>query len=275
MKRYQFTLVELLVVIAIIAILSATLLPVVGSAKAKALATQCNSNMKQITISLQNHANMQSNKGRLPVEYSDEYDAVPDSWDNERSWMGQLVYLNLMPEGEAVSNDDPNRLVLNEVFYCPADIVVQEWDTSSYALNHYLAAAKKNSKDEKLTQAAKSLNSYKSPSNLAIIFENPQDTIVGDVYYSIIVDDLSDQVANDENDDPLSLMCRHSGSSNVGFADGHVKSMTRDELYEMYTNVYDNSSDAKRKIAQNFFGVTEAEINANDWEAQYIKSEKY
>ena len=162
-----------------------------------------------------------------------------------------------------------------KVFYCPADIVVQEWDTSSYALNHYLAAAKKNSKDEKLTQAAKSLNSYKSPSNLAIIFENPQDTIVGDVYYSIIVDDLSDQVANDENDDPLSLMCRHSGSSNVGFADGHVKSMTRDELYEMYTNVYDNSSDAKRKIAQNFFGVTEAEINANDWEAQYIKSEKY
>ena len=70
-------------------------------------------------------------------------------------------------------------------------------------------------------------------------------------------------------------MCRHSGSSNVGFADGHVKSMTRDELYEMYTNVYDNSSDAKRKIAQNFFGVTEAEINADDWEDQYIKSEKY
>ena len=119
MKRYQFTLVELLVVIAIIAILSATLLPVVGSAKAKALATQCNSNMKQITISLQNHANMQSNKGRLPVEYSDEYDAVPDSWDNERSWMGQLVYLNLMPEGEAVSDDDPNRLVLNESFLLP------------------------------------------------------------------------------------------------------------------------------------------------------------
>lgn len=275
MKRHQFTLVELLVVIAIIAILSATLLPVVGSAKAKALTTQCTSNMKQVTIALQNHANMPSNKGRLPVEYSDQYDAVPDSWDNERSWMNQLVYLGLLPEGEGVSNDDANRLILNEIFYCPADIVVQEWDTSSYALNHYLAAAKRDAKAEKQTQAAKSLNSYTSPSNLAILFENPQDTINGDVQYSIIVDDLKDQVANDENDDPLSLMCRHTGTSNVGFADGHVKNMTRDELYEMYSNVYDNSSDAKRKIAQNFFGVTESEINSNDWIEQYTKSEKY
>ncbi len=275
MKKYQFTLVELLVVIAIIAILSATLLPVVGNAKAKALATQCNSNMKQITIALQNHANLQTNKGRLPVEYSDQYDAVPEAWDNERSWMSQLVYLGMLPEGEAVSTNDPNRLVMNEVFYCPSDIMVQEWDTSSYALNHYLAAAKKGSKNEKLTQAVKSLNTYKSPSNLAILFENPQNTTNGNVQYSVIVAEMKDQIANEENDDPLSFMCRHNDSSNVGFADGHVKSMTRDELYEMYANINDNSSDAKRKIAQNFFGVNKTELDADDWEAQKIKTAKY
>jgi prepilin-type N-terminal cleavage/methylation domain-containing protein len=107
-RRQAFTLVELLVVIAIIGILVALLLPAIQAAREAARRAQCQSNLKNIAIALQNY---HSAKQRFPVGFvSTGPTSAVESW----AWSTfTLPYL----EEQAIYD----RLRPSETFLQPVD----------------------------------------------------------------------------------------------------------------------------------------------------------
>lgn len=113
-----FTLVELLVVIGIIVILIAMLLPALNKARTAAITTACQSNLRQITLTLQIYTN--ENKGWMPHPGWGGWFPLnpPPAPQRNMSWAERLVLARA--SWQTVSNWQTHYPVTGKgVFRCP------------------------------------------------------------------------------------------------------------------------------------------------------------
>jgi prepilin-type N-terminal cleavage/methylation domain-containing protein/prepilin-type processing-associated H-X9-DG protein len=193
-----FTLIELLVVIAIIAILASLLLPGLARAKTKAKGTQCQSNLRQWTITL--------------AIYEQEYDdCIPRRGqgvqplfiiDRAEDWFNALpplvslpTYHSLVTEGRIPEPGD------RSIFACPSARRTTYTNFLSYAMNIYLSPT--------IRPTPHRLGEITDPSTLTFMADGPCD-------YS----------STAPSSKAYSVQARHAEQANLAFLDGHVQSFS-------------------------------------------------
>lgn len=199
--RAAFTLIELLTVIAIIGILAAILIPTVGAVRRHAQAASCISNLRQIGVAMNLHA--QENKDNLPIAIG-----TTGSW-RENMWQSQVQpYLeNKKPTDFAGEVDS----VFAGVFRCPGkpnyDINgPTDREKLSYGMNSFgdgLNAAK-----------VRKLRSIAQPALTLLVTDSNEG------YCSV-------RNANYIYDNPDSVALWHGQKNNTLFVDGHVEAVPK------------------------------------------------
>lgn len=259
-----FTLIELLIVIAIIAILAAILFPVFASARNKARATACLSNLKQIGTAVMQYTQDFDETFPCGNKGLDSSHPTNGASDSPTGWAGQIY----------------PYVKTTQVFLCPSDSTQPGATTTpsttytyviSYAMNYCLGTRYNqvggSSTDSGWTQGTQ-LSLLGAPSKTVFLTEcmgvmtnitNPKEDhspiTTGYDGYPLDSQSISGltgilesgsgywsnacRVANNET--PATLPSQHGGGGNYLAADGHAKYLMPDFVsigYEPQASTY-------------------------------------
>jgi len=231
-KIKGFTLIELLVVIAIIALLLSILAPALNSVKELGKRIVCSNTLKNMCLANIIYANEQNNY-YVPVVFTSNFDKDGNGEPDEVSWITNEVFRSYTAFDQYKTSSD---YTLAKQFRCPSDIIAKDPKHAymsvvliSYGYNYTDWGWNSEYAGHKTTE-------LKRPSEkLAFVDSNDWWVDWPAADYKLGWDVLGQATVEDYklNDPPFHgpTIYRHSEGANVGFYDGHVEYLKKQEVF--------------------------------------------